>query len=250
MAKDILEKTETSQEPNEVNTQEGTDEEKSKTVVYTQQQLDSAVGKAKATIEGKWRESDRKAQAAESRLTETADRLSDLEDKLARAERDRDERLFAGMEDEPSTQRLKVLYGQVAKTQDDLRKRERELNKVQAEAFDGLKFRDATNTSKEIKKNYGIEVDPEELMTCKSWEDMQIMAKDLVIKGLSTKEPEKTKETESRLPKHIDSGTQVASGTGRVFKGSEIQNMTPKERFDLHSEISKATQEGRVKMNE
>jgi hypothetical protein len=78
---------------------------------------------------------------------------------------------------------------------------------------------------------------------------MQIMAKDLVIQGLSKKEPE-TKSPESRLPKHIDSGTQVASGTGRVFKGSEIQNMTAKERFDQRSEISKAAQEGRIKHNE
>src|SRR4030042_685747 len=148
MADDLLEKTETSQEPSEAKTQEGTEGEKSKTVVYTQQQLDSAVGKAKATLEAKWRESDRKAQAAESRLTETAVSLAELEDRLAKAERDRDERLFAGMEDEPAAQRIKALYAQITKTQDDLRKRERELNKVQAEAFDGLKFRDATNTAK------------------------------------------------------------------------------------------------------
>jgi len=249
MAKDLLEKAETSQEPNEVNTQGGTEEEKSKTVVYTQQQLDSAVGKSKETIERKWKDSERRREVAEGGLQETTQRIQELEDSLHQIKLERDRQMFSGLEDVPESKRLQTLYAQYEAEATRLKDEKRKWKEYESEARSGLQFRDATKTVKEIKTNYGLEIDPEELLGCQTYEEMQIKAKDLVIQGLSTKEPG-AKSPESRLPKHIDSGTQVASGTGRVFKGSEIQNMTSQERFDLHSEISKATQEGRIKMNE
>jgi len=249
MADDLLEKTESSQDPGEAKTQEGTDEDKSKTVVYTQQQLDSAVGKSKETIERKWKDSERRAQVAEGGLQETTQRIQELEDSLHQIKLERDRQMFSGLEDLPESKRLQALYAQYEAEATRLKDEKRKWKEYESEARSGLQFRDATKTVKEIKANYGLEIDPEELLGCHTFEEMQIKAKDLVIQGLSKKEPE-AKEPESRLPKHIDSGTQVASGTGRVFKGSEIKNMSPQERFDQKSEISKATQEGRIKWNE
>jgi len=52
------------------------------------------------------------------------------------------------------------------------------------------------------------------------------------------------------LPKHVDSGLQTTSGTGRIWRASEIDSMTSDERFAIRSEIAKAHREGRIKTNE
>ena len=67
---------------------------------------------------------------------------------------------------------------------------------------------------------------------------------------LSKVEPKEEKKSESLIPKHVDSGVQTTSGTGRIWKATEIQRMTIDERFQHRKEIANATKEGRIRMNE
>ena len=228
----------------ETATQE-TVKEKPETVIYTQEQF----SKMQSTFEKKAQESERKAKESEARLNQTSQHLQALEDRLAQAESDRDSHLFVGLEDEPASQRVKVLYEQIKKEQLALKNQKREFSMIQGEAMEGLKFRDASKLAKEL------EVDVEELMGCETHADMVSKAKDLVIERLKAGQTEpkaevETKKAETYLPKHIDSGISTSSGGGRVWKASEIQALSGEERLKLASEINKATKEGRIRMNQ
>lgn len=238
------EATKPTQETAQVETEQETVKEEPKTVIYTQEQ----VSKIQSSFEKKAKESEHRAKEYESKLGQTLERLTDLEDKLTQAEADRDMKLFAGLDDEPGGPRIKTLYEQIQRQKLDITKQQREFTKVQGEALQGLKFRDAFKLAKE----HEVEVD--ELMECETYADMVSKAKDLVIERLKTQyqpaaQVEK-KEAEPVLPKHIDSGISTSSGGGKVWKASDIQKLSSDDRLNLAKEINKATKEGRIRWDQ
>jgi len=230
-----------SQETEQVKTEQETVKGKPETVTYTQEQF----SKMQGSFEKKARESERRSKEAEARLNQTLQHLEELEDRLTQAESDRDSHLFAGLDDEPAGQRVKVLYEQVKNEELNLKRRQREFSKVQDEGLQGLKFRAAFKLAKEH------EVDVDELMECETYADMVSKAKDLVIERLRAPKAEvEVKTAEPVLPKHIDSGLSTSSGGGRIWKASEIQALSGDDRLKIASEINKATKEGRIRWNQ
>ncbi len=232
------------QETAKAGTPQETVAEEPKTVTYTQEQF----SKMQSSFEKKAREAERRSKESETKLNQTLQRFNELEDRLVSAEADRDAKLFAGLDDEPAGQRVKTLYEQIKKAELELKKQQRDFSGVQAEAVQGLKFRDAFKLAKEH------EIDVEELMECETYADMVSKAKDVVIERLKSLIPPtamvETKRAEPVLPKHIDSGVSTSSGGGRVWKASEIQAMSGEDRIKMASEINKATKEGRMRMDQ
>lgn len=221
-------------------TEQTTGEATQETVMtYTQEQ----VAKMQSTFEKKTAKAEQRALVAETKLNETSTALVDVADRLRRIEAENQERQFSGLEDLPGTEKLKHLYRTLSDKEEALTKQQREFDKVRLDAAQGLKFRDATT----LAKKYGIDAD--ELMECETYQGMVERVADLVAEKVNTKTVTPQAKA-SPLPKHIDSATSTGSGTGRVFKASEIDNMTSQEIFDNSSEIAKAQREGRIKMNE
>jgi hypothetical protein len=240
-SQDNAEKT---QEAPQVNTEAPTDNQEQKTETYTREDVDKEISKVQSTFEKKWRDADSKAQKAQAALDEANNKYTALEDKITALERERERAMFNGIEDLPQAEKLKSLYAQVDKERDDIRDRQRELQKVQGEAAEGLKFRDATKLTKEIKEQYpNVLIDPEDLMDCKTYAEMQVKAKDLVLESYKTP---KASGKEKIIPDKVDSGNQTPSSVGRIWKASEIENMSPEERFKMRGEIRKAGEEGRI----
>ncbi len=245
---DTQDNAEKTQEQKQVNTEKVTDNQEQKTETYTRAELDTQIGKVQSTFEKKWRDADGKAQKAQEALTEATQKYTDLEDKVTSLEREREKQMFSGLEDLPQTEKLKSLYDKISTERDNILKRQRELDKVQGEAAEGLKFRDATKLSKEVREQYpDVLIDPEDLMDCKTYAEMQVKVKDIVLE--SYKIQAKPKEKEKILPDKVDSGTTTPSSLGRIWTASEIENMSPDERFKLRGEIRKAGVEGRIDTN-
>lgn len=115
-------------------------------------------------------------------------------------------------------------------------KREKELLKTQSlEVAAAQKEVDAYK----IARQYEVPI--EDLMECESFSEMERIAK-----VLSKTKTNKVEQKVVKQPPKLDSGLSSGGGKGRVFKVSEINNMSSDERFKLRSDIAKAQMEGRI----
>lgn len=183
------------------------------------------VKKMQASIERQRNEADERAKKAEAALVGERKRLSEVEDTLGILKAQLEDKELEALSDDPDTLKLRR---NIRDQEANLRKRERELEEVKAEALEGLKYRDAVKLAKEN------EIDPEELMGCSSYADMQIKAKDLVIDRLKGKANENP--TQSVVPGHVDSAQGQSGGAKRKYTLSEITKMTPMEYAQLEKE--------------
>ena len=215
---------------------------------YTQEELDTAVGKTQSTFEKKLSKAERRADEAETGLAEATANLSNVAGRLRAVEMENEKRRFEGLEDLPQTARLQKMYSELTERQEFLEKQSAELEKLRRPAAEGLKYQDAMKLAKKYKEK-GVDIDPDDLMECTTKADMVEKAADILAEKLG----EKAKTTPSKeplIPGHIDSASSSGGGTGRIWKGSEIEDMSDQERFDQKSEIAKAYKEGRIRINE
>lgn len=239
---DTQEKTTPTQDGQQSQVDGQTDKAESKTDVTTTEEF----RKMQKSLEARRVEAERKAERASKEAESANSAMATLQRQIATLQSQVDEAEFSQLRELPNGEKIIAVRQQIRQKELELAKRETDIAKVQRDAYEGLKFRDALSMSKE----YGIEV--EDLMSCESYDQM----KDKVIAYLKenkTKDVpkvEKVEKKEAILPTHVDSGIQTTSGKGRIWKASEISNMSKDKRFELRSEIAKATQEGRIRMNE
>ncbi len=217
----------------EAKTDDGTD----KTVkTYTQEE----VSKIQSTFEKKAREAERQATQYKQQLDQTNQSISTMQEQLNRLTTDLEAKELAGIEDIPQGQKIIQLTRQLRQKESDLIKQQTEFSKTQAAALEGLKFKDALALAKEY------DIDADELMECNTYQDM--LSKTLKI--IKEKPKAAPKPKESLVPSKVDSGQNTATGKGRVWKQSEIRNMSPMERLSAASEIGAAMKEGRINYKE
>jgi len=243
---ELQEVTELVQEAKQAETAPPTEEQPPKTVVYTQEQF----SKMQSTFERKQREAERRAAEAERRLQEYADRMEALQQQIELAEEERTAKILAGLDSVPEGERIKQLYVELKNDRARYQEQMRKLQEYEEQAMQGLKFYDAWQLAKDAE---GL-VTVDELLECDSYEDMLLKVKQAAIEkikaaqGKPESKPQPKAEAKPRVPGHVDSGVQTAVGTGRFFKASDIQKMSPEERVKLG--ISKAIKEGRIKWDE
>uniref|UniRef100_A0A6M3JVS2 Scaffolding protein n=1 Tax=viral metagenome TaxID=1070528 RepID=A0A6M3JVS2_9ZZZZ len=218
------------QETTQVDTVQATEEGTVKTEKsYTQEEF----AKMQSTFEKKARQYEREAKTAKSELDTTRGELSTLSEQVSKLTTEIERRELAGLEDLPQAQKLLALNKEVRDKESLLLRQQREFQKTQQTAMEGLKFKDALTLSKDT----GIDV--EELLECETYEAMLKTALQKVKEQAKT--PQKLK-----VPEHIDSAISTASGKGRIWKASEISSMSADERFANRTEITKALTEGRI----
>ncbi len=223
------------QESVQVDTVQTTETDAGKTaIVYTQEQ----VSKIQSTFEKKAREAEREAKQAKQQLEQTTADVSAMREQVNKLTVEIERRELEGLEDVPQAQKLIRLNQELRQRELHLSNQKAELAKTQREALEGLKFRDAMALS----KDYDIDVDI--LMECDTYSDMLKKVLNVQKEKVTPTKVEAKKEV--KVPEHIDSGVSSGSGKGRIWKASEIESMSPDERFAAHSEIAKAQKEGRI----
>jgi cell division protein FtsL len=184
------------------------------------------VKKMQASIERQRNEADERAKKAEAALAEERRRLSEVEDSLSIMKAQLEDKELEALSGDPDTLKLRQ---SIRAQEAAFRKKEREFEETKREALDGLKYRDAMKIAKEN------ELDPEDLMNCTSYADMQIKAKDLVIErlkgGTNKEEPAK-----SVVPSHVDSAQGQSGGAKRKYTAEELAKMSPFEYAQLEKE--------------
>ena len=220
----------TIQETPQVET-EGTTEQGKTAKMYTQEEF----AKMQSTFEKKARQAERESKEAKGERDSIRSEVTSLQGQLSSISAEIQRRELEGLDDLPQGRKIASLLETARKKEADLLRKEQDLRQMESTALEGLKFKDALAISKE----YGIDVD--DLMECTSMTEMYKKTLQLTREKTTP-----IKKAEVKVPGHIDSGISTSTGKGRIWKASEIINMSSDERFENRSEIARANKEGRI----
>lgn len=185
----------------------------------------------------------RKTQGEKDRAVSQAqnlqNQLNSLQDQLETLQYKQQEALI-GETGDPSV--AKQILAELKRVKGEVKQKNKELDDAKAELDKyrpAAKLYDAT----ELGKQY--DCPPELLLEAENYAEMVGIAKGYAKSQTATPKAE-VKKTEPKIPEHIDSGHSTGSGEGRVWKASEIANMSAEERFANRAEIVKAGKENRI----
>lgn len=202
---------------------------------YTQEEF----AKMQSTFERKARDWERKAKEYESLAQEQASQLDSLQSQIIKLTEEIDKKELEGLESQPEAQRLIRLRSQLRQKEAELTKKERTMSRLQKEY-------DAKEVARIISERFGVEIDYQDLMESRTYLEMRDKAEDIASSKLKAAPKPEVEKPKPAVP-HIDSGlSTIGGGKGRIWKISEINNMSSDERFRNATEINKARKEGRI----